>query len=372
MSSFIHIVKATFNQRELGQDFNNYPNGLRAALRQAPKVILVGEMRDRATVEIALMAAETGHLVLSTLHTVDAGQSINRILGMFTLGEEQQLRIRLADILRYVVSQRLAPKAGGGRQLLMEIMGNNLRTKEAVALGEDRASQFLRNHRSQFTIRLDDFRSMHSECLRKRFDQRRNRASLCLAQRYRCPRDRSHSKNARREQRTRFRSAHGRPNQRFHLAMEKDDLALFDAGENTALVCVDHQQYQKMVVPQLIDLNYKVHVGLHEEDVLLKLRTYSYDVIVVYENFKGSTLATNPILQKLVCESAAQRREQFVVLLSHLFPTNDSMAAFVHSVDRIVNIADLPNFKPVLRRGMTEHREMYHFFQSTLKTVQTM
>src|SRR3954462_1742942 len=91
---FVHPkAKATFNQRELGHDFNTYPNGLRAALRQAPKVILVGEMRDRATVEIALMAAETGHLVLSTLHTVDAGQSINRILGMFTLGEEQQLRV---------------------------------------------------------------------------------------------------------------------------------------------------------------------------------------------------------------------------------------------------------------------------------------
>src|SRR5579864_136629 len=89
--------KATFNQRELGHDFNNYPTGLRAALRQAPKVILVGEMRDRATVEIALMAAETGHLVLSTLHTVDAGQSINRILGLFSLGEEAQLRIRLAE-----------------------------------------------------------------------------------------------------------------------------------------------------------------------------------------------------------------------------------------------------------------------------------
>src|SRR6266480_3532447 len=134
--------KATFNQRELGHDFNNYPTGLRAALRQAPKVILVGEMRDRATVEIAMMAAETGHLVLSTLHTVDAGQSINRILGLFSLGEEQQLRIRLADTLRYIVSQRLAPKASGGRQLLMEIMGNNLRTKEAVALGETEHRNF--------------------------------------------------------------------------------------------------------------------------------------------------------------------------------------------------------------------------------------
>src|ERR1051326_6967032 len=129
-------VKATFNQRELGQDFNNYPIGLRSALRQAPKVILVGEMRDRPTVEIALMAAETGHLVLSTLHTVDAGQSINRILGLFSLGEEKQLRLRLADTLRYIVSQRLAPKVGGGRQLLTEIMGHNLRTKETVALGE--------------------------------------------------------------------------------------------------------------------------------------------------------------------------------------------------------------------------------------------
>src|SRR5207237_5343138 len=92
---FVHPnLKATFNQRELGHDFNNYPNGLRASLRQAPKVILVGEMRDRATVEVALTAAETGHLVLATLHTVDAGQSINRILGLFSPGEEKQLRIR--------------------------------------------------------------------------------------------------------------------------------------------------------------------------------------------------------------------------------------------------------------------------------------
>ncbi len=140
---FVHPTrKATFNQRELGHDFNNYPNGLRAALRQAPKVILVGEMRDRATVEVALMAAETGHLVLSTLHTVDAGQSINRILGLFSLGEEQQLRIRLSDTLRYIVSQRLAPKVGGGRQLLAEIVGNNLRTKETIALGEGEHRSF--------------------------------------------------------------------------------------------------------------------------------------------------------------------------------------------------------------------------------------
>jgi twitching motility protein PilT len=135
-------LKATVNQRELGHDFNNYPNGLRAALREAPKVILVGEMRDRATVEIALMASETGHLVFSTLHTVDAGQSINRILGLFSIGEEKQLRIRLADTLRYVVSQRLAPKVGGGRHLIAEILGHNLRTKEAIAIGEGEHRSF--------------------------------------------------------------------------------------------------------------------------------------------------------------------------------------------------------------------------------------
>src|SRR5437667_550904 len=134
--------KATFNQRELGHDFNNYPTGLRAALRQAPKVILVGEMRDRATVEIAMMASETGHLVLSTLHTVDAGQSINRVLGLFSLGEEQQLRFRLADSLRYIVCQRIAPKIGACRQLLTEIMGHNLRTKEAFDIGEGEHRNF--------------------------------------------------------------------------------------------------------------------------------------------------------------------------------------------------------------------------------------
>src|SRR4029077_5869423 len=140
---FVHPrLKATFNQRELGHDFNNYPNGLRAALRQAPKVILVGEMRDRATGEVALTAAETGHLVLATLHTVDAGQSINRILGLFSPGEEKQLRIRLADTLRYVISQRLAPKVGGARQLLMEILGHNLRTEETIVLGEDEQRNF--------------------------------------------------------------------------------------------------------------------------------------------------------------------------------------------------------------------------------------
>jgi twitching motility protein PilT len=133
---------ATFNQRELGTDFDSYSNGLRAALRQAPKVILVGEMRDRETVKIALSAAETGHLVLSTLHTIDAGQTINRVLGMFEPEEQEQVRARLADTLRWVVSQRLVPREGGGRHAILEIMGSNLRTQETIRLGESEGKSF--------------------------------------------------------------------------------------------------------------------------------------------------------------------------------------------------------------------------------------
>ncbi len=128
--------KSTFNQRELGMDFDTYANGLRAALRQAPKVILVGEMRDRETVEIGLTAAETGHLVLTTLHTIDAGSTINRVLGMFTREDEQQIRIRLADCLRWVVCQRLLPRVGGSRVATFEILGTSLRVKDAVLNGE--------------------------------------------------------------------------------------------------------------------------------------------------------------------------------------------------------------------------------------------
>src|SRR5688572_10922764 len=140
---FVYTQKrATVNQRELGTDFDTFATGLRAALRQAPKVILVGEMRDRATVEIALSAAETGHLVFSTLHTIDAGQTINRILGMFETEEQEQVRYRLADTLRWIVGQGLAPKIGGGRFPLIEVMGNNLRTKETIVQGESEGKSF--------------------------------------------------------------------------------------------------------------------------------------------------------------------------------------------------------------------------------------
>ena len=134
---FVHPhKKATFNQRELGSDYDAFSSGLRAALRQAPKVILVGEMRDRETVEIVMSAAETGHLVMSSLHTVDAGQTINRIVGMFSQEEQQQIRIRLADTVRWIICQRLLPKVGGGRVALLEIMSTNMRVKDTIINGE--------------------------------------------------------------------------------------------------------------------------------------------------------------------------------------------------------------------------------------------
>jgi twitching motility protein PilT len=134
--------KAAISQRELGKDFPNFADGLRAALRQAPKAILVGEIRDRETLEIAMTASETGHIVFSTLHTINSGQTINRILGMFSREEEQQVRQRLAATLRYVVSQRLVTKIDGGRLLVTEVMGSSLRTRETIVYGESENKSF--------------------------------------------------------------------------------------------------------------------------------------------------------------------------------------------------------------------------------------
>ena len=154
--------------------------------------------------------------------------------------------------------------------------------------------------------------------------------------------------------------------------LQQNDSTFFDLGDNTALVCVDHQQYQKVVVPQLIDMTYKVHLGLFEEDVLLKLKTYNYDVVVVWENFKGSTLQTNPILAELIRRPDALRRKHFVVLLSQRIATNDATSAFVHSVDQVININDLANLKPVLRRGVSQHSDLYAAFNEMLKSVQSL
>jgi twitching motility protein PilT len=129
-------IRASFSQREYGKDYFDLSFGLKAALRQAPHAILVGEIRDRETMEVAITAGETGHIVFTSLHTINASQTINRILGMFDKDEETLMRQRLADALRWVVSQRLVPRVDGSLQLVTEVMGNNLRSREVIIGGE--------------------------------------------------------------------------------------------------------------------------------------------------------------------------------------------------------------------------------------------
>ncbi|MFN6964402.1 MAG: type IV pilus twitching motility protein PilT [Pyrinomonadaceae bacterium] len=142
---FLHShKKCTINQREVGADTKDFASALRAALRQAPKVILVGEMRDLETTEIALEAAETGHLVLSTLHTIDASKTIDRIIGLYPKNEERVIRTRLAQSFRYIVSQRLLPRADGkGRIAAVEILKSNPRTREYIEKGESEGKTLL-------------------------------------------------------------------------------------------------------------------------------------------------------------------------------------------------------------------------------------
>jgi twitching motility protein PilT len=130
-------IKSTVNQRELGSDTKSFALALRAALRQAPKVILIGEMRDVETIEIAMEAAETGHLVLSTLHTIDAAKTVDRIVGVFPKDQEPQIRTRFSQSFRYVISQRLLPKIGGGRIAALEVLKSTMRTRDYVVKGEN-------------------------------------------------------------------------------------------------------------------------------------------------------------------------------------------------------------------------------------------
>jgi twitching motility protein PilT len=129
-------IKSTVNQREVGSDTKTFSLALRAALRQAPKVILIGEMRDVETIEIAMEAAETGHLVLSTLHTIDAAKTVDRIVGVFPKDQEPQVRTRFSQSFRYVISQRLLPKVGGGRVAALEVLKSTMRTRDYVLKGE--------------------------------------------------------------------------------------------------------------------------------------------------------------------------------------------------------------------------------------------
>ena len=156
---FLHMhKKSTIHQRELHSDTPSFALALRAALRQAPKVILVGEMRDKETIEIGMEAAETGHLVFSTLHTVDASKTIERIVGVFPLADQQAIRTRLARTFRYIVSQRLIPKKdGSGRVAAIEILKSTMRTREYVEKGETEGKSLLDAMRDGSTEGMQDF-----------------------------------------------------------------------------------------------------------------------------------------------------------------------------------------------------------------------
>lgn len=167
---FLHNhKKSTINQREVGADTKDFASALRAALRQAPKVILVGEMRDLETAEIALEAAETGHLVLSTLHTIDASKTIDRIIGLYPKNEERIIRTRLAQTFRYIVSQRLIPTADGkGRIAACEILKSNPRTREYIEKGETEGKTLLDAIRDGELDGMQDFDGVIRDLIEKK------------------------------------------------------------------------------------------------------------------------------------------------------------------------------------------------------------
>lgn len=167
---FLHTHKnSTINQREIGTDTEDFPSALRAALRQAPKVILIGEMRDFETTEIALEAAETGHLVLSTLHTIDASKTVDRIIGLYPKNEEQVIRTRLAQTFRYIVSQRLIPRADGrGRYAAVEILTTSPRTREYIEQGEASGKTLLDAMRDGQLDGMQDFDSVIKDMIERK------------------------------------------------------------------------------------------------------------------------------------------------------------------------------------------------------------
>jgi hypothetical protein len=146
-------------------------------------------------------------------------------------------------------------------------------------------------------------------------------------------------------------------------------LDLFEPGDRTALVCLDVPEVQRLVVDQLTALEYKMHTGLFIEDILLKLRTHVYDVVLISENFNATDAETNPILATAIAAPAPQRRKQLIVLIGSSLTTNDELQAFRHSVDLVVNLSDVINLRPVLRRGTLRAQEFYAPLQEAIRAA---
>jgi CheY-like chemotaxis protein len=144
---------------------------------------------------------------------------------------------------------------------------------------------------------------------------------------------------------------------------------IFEPGDLTALVCIDVPEVQRIVVDQLTAMNYKMHTGLFGDDIVLKLRTHAYDVVVIAEHFNASNLETNPILAEAVHAPAEQRRRQLIILIGSTLVTNNELQAFQHSVDLVVSLADVVNLRPVMRRAVQRTQEFYAPFQEAMKTA---
>jgi len=142
---------------------------------------------------------------------------------------------------------------------------------------------------------------------------------------------------------------------------------IFEPNDLTSLVCIDEAEVQRAVVDQLGELAYKIHTGLFAEDISLKLRAQSYDVVVIYETFAGSVAEGNPVLLETARIPSSQRRNQVVVLVGPNMITNSELQAFQYSVDLVVSVSDLANFRPVLRRGVARHQEFYRKFNECLR-----
>ena len=339
-------MQATFNQRELGIDFDSYVNGLRAALRQAPKVILVGEMRDQDTVKIALSAAETGHLVLSTLHTINAGETINRILGMFEPEEQEQIRVRLADSLRWIISQRLVPKVGGARFALLEIMGANLRTQEAIRLGESEGKTFYEIIESSYPF---GWRTFDHACM-EAYEQgiiSEETALLYCTKRSVISRAIDNVKKARGEMTTtigslrmkavpaaRSGSRATRPQNQIIMNGSFDFVSTED---KPALIAFSTPEWLDAAEAALSELGYKVHTAATHSDFLVRFGQAHYQVVIIEELFGANTIDENLTLKALQTMPVNQRRHATIILLGDSFQTFTPMEAFQHSVHAVIN-----------------------------------
>jgi hypothetical protein len=142
---------------------------------------------------------------------------------------------------------------------------------------------------------------------------------------------------------------------------------IFEPDDQTAIVCVDEGEVQRAILEQLGDLNYRIHTGLFAEDISLKLRAHTYNLVAIYETFAGSIAEGNPVLLETMRTPSSQRRDQFVVLIGPNMITNDELQAFQFSVDLVFSVSDLANFKPVLRRGVARHTEFYRRFNECLR-----